>query len=1215
MILKPLRWSAGLSPLRGRLGTAALKRPEGRAPLTMFSESLGFLWHNSAIVHALIAWAIWLTGSHAVAAEFLPRVVSTNGLVHCIRVGVRESLIVTNNMPLKPGDSLVPVGDGTAVVQLEASYFARVKPGAKFHIQAPKRTDLPFVHLLEGILHIFSRGGEEEMKWQTGHATLTTRGTEFVLETHDNQTLVTVLDGHVELTFTNALEGRDLLMKTNLVSNETGVLKPGPAARFQKRPIEAKNLVQWWLYYPGVLWNGDLSFSREERDRLKESLDAYRAGNLQRSLEAYPRVPPFDPPASDCTRLYLANLLLSAAQQERAVDLLNSVPHDDSLASALKLMIDAVNFRTVTNSARPRSASEWLGYSYYLQSRFQLNEAREAARKSVDLAPEFGFGWERLAELEFSFGRIKPANDDLDQALKHSPENAQAHALKGFLLSAENRIALARGAFEESIRLDPDLGNGWLGRGLCRIRKRDFEGGVQDLQMAAVLEPNRSFLRSYLGKAYGLSGDVGKSDLEIARAKTLDPGDPTAPLYSALQKYQQSQINAAVADLEASLRLNDNRAVYRSRPLLDQDRAVRSANLARIYEAAGMSEVAVQEASRAASRDYGNFSAHLFLAETFDALRDPTRFNLRYETPWLNELLLAYALAPVGGGNFSQHVSQQEYSRLFETDRMGFSSLTDVRSDGQWRQLASQFGTFGNTSYSLDLNYQRNEGVRPNNELSRIEWDTQIKQQFTPQDSVLFLASYQDYRSGDNFQYYDPQLASRSLKLDENEIPTLVGIYHHEWRPRIHTLLLGGRLTGKQDLSLEDWHQLVLDYQNGKVNNLWPPWRADDDRRLQTNLFYRSKLEAYVTELNQIIQTEQHAVVLGARMQAGELETMDRLPGLDDYFAPTQSVEAGGLNENFRRATLYGYDHWRLFDRLVLIGGLAYESLVYPDGFRDPPVRPGRSQRKRVLPKGGFVWDAWTNVTFRGMYAQSLGGVTFDQSYRLEPSQIGGFVQSFRSIVPESEVGSLAGADFETAGFAVDVKLSEHTYVGVWASRLVSEVDRNVGVLEQFPTEPYATRSAMQERLEFEERSLGAYINQLIGQEWSIGATYGLTRSDLSATRPDIPADLVPYSIRTEESDLHQLRFQLFFNHPSGVFSQAQLLWWWQQNRGYVPKRPGDSVAQLNFQIGYRFRHRKAEVSVGVLNLTDEDYRLSPLSNYSELPRERAYFTRLRVNL
>ena len=43
-----------------------------------------------------------------------------------------------------------------------------------------------------------------------------------------------------------------------------------------------------------------------------------------------------------------------------------------------------------------------------------------------------------MAELEFSFGRTRAASDALDRSLSLAPRNAQALALKGFLLAARN---------------------------------------------------------------------------------------------------------------------------------------------------------------------------------------------------------------------------------------------------------------------------------------------------------------------------------------------------------------------------------------------------------------------------------------------------------------------------------------------------------------------------------------------------------------------------------------------------------------------------------------------------------------------------------------------------------------------------------------------------------------------------------------------------------
>ena len=189
---------------------------------------------------------------------------------------------------------------------------------------------------------------------------------------------------------------------------------------------------------------------------------------------------------------------------------------------------------------------------------------------------------------------------------------------------------------------------------------------------------------------------------ELELAQRLDSKDPTSWLYSALLLLEENRVNAAIAALEKSAALNDHRSLFRSRLLLDQDRAVRGANLASVYQDAGMDEVAVREATKAVEADYANYSAHQFLANSYNGLRDPQQVNLRYETAWLSEYLMANLLAPVGAGTLSPMVSQQEYSRLFEQNGVGLVSATEYASRGDWVQSAVQHGEFGHTGYALE---------------------------------------------------------------------------------------------------------------------------------------------------------------------------------------------------------------------------------------------------------------------------------------------------------------------------------------------------------------------------------------------------------------------------------------------------------------------------------------------------------------------------------
>src|SRR6185369_828131 len=96
--------------------------------------------------------------------------------------------------------------------------------------------------------------------------------------------------------------------------------------------------------------------------------------------------------------------------------------HALRLAAALKILIAAVKLQPspLSNLAQTNEipASVLLAESYYQQSRMNLNEALASARSAVARAPDFAFGWARMAELELSFGRIDDALKAIDHALE-----------------------------------------------------------------------------------------------------------------------------------------------------------------------------------------------------------------------------------------------------------------------------------------------------------------------------------------------------------------------------------------------------------------------------------------------------------------------------------------------------------------------------------------------------------------------------------------------------------------------------------------------------------------------------------------------------------------------------------------------------------------------------------------------------------------------------
>jgi tetratricopeptide (TPR) repeat protein len=1117
------------------------------------------------------------------------------GTVQVRVVGAADWVPGQTNQFLHIGDRLRTAARSRATVRLSDLTILRVNELTTLQIQPPREPGKQsLLDLNSGSAYFLSRERPPEQEFRTPLTSGAIRGTEFNLTVADDgRTVVTLIDGQVSLS--------NSLGQLAMGSGEAGVVNPGQPP-FKTAMIEAINVIQWCLYYPGVVDPDELAFTAEEKPSLSDSLAAYRTGDLLQALAALPWE---TQPASDAGRVYRAALLLSVGQVEKAEALLETAGNSPQTA-ALRQMIAVTKNTALPLAGPPRTASEWLAESYVRQSLNELGPALVAARAATTNSPYFGFAWERLAELEFGFGHIDDSRAALDKALRFSPRNAPALALRGFLLSAQNKIPEAISWFDQAIAVDGGLGNAWLGRGLCLIHEGHRQEGLRDLVVAASTEPQRSLLRSYLGKALADAGNDARADNELKLARQLDSRDPTTWLYSALLKQQENRVNEAVDDLQTSQERNDNRSLFRSRLLLDEDRAVGSANLATMYRDLGMTDVSVREASRAVTSDYANDSAHLFLSDAYNDLRDPAQFNLRYETVWFNELLLANILAPVGGGRLSQGVSQQEYSKLFEADGPHFANTSDYRTDGMYHQLASQYGTFGDTSYSLDLDYHHNSGVRVNNTLDDIFWNTTIKQQVTPQDTALLLVQYQDYQSGDNFQYYNQNNARPYYKFDEQQQPILVGAWHHEWTPGIHTLALFGRLVDSQQFSDKAAPQLLLVQDpTGAINGV-------GSTAFDVN--YHNTFEIYSAELNQICEWDRVSLSAGARYQAGTFQTQDLFsnptpPGLAPLY--NNPPAADSERDNFERLAGYGYLTVEPLERLWLTGGFAYDTVTYPRNFRAPPVASGEASRSQFGPKAALVWSQFPQATVRGIYSRSLGGVSLDESYRLEPTQLGGFPQAFRSLISESLVGSVAAPEYEVAGAALDLKLGSRTYAGIQAERLATTVNRSIGVFALQNGIPPAVPESRREFLNYKEYTLAFNVNQIVGDDFVIGAAYNYTEAKLHDLLSDVPVAALATADQMEIAHLQKITGYLLFNHPSGFFAKAETDWYEQHNSGFTPVEPGDEFFQQNFYAGYRLLNRRIELTLALLNVTGQNYQLSPLTVYQELPRKRVFEARL----
>ncbi|HEY3854611.1 MAG TPA: FecR domain-containing protein [Verrucomicrobiae bacterium] len=1114
------------------------------------------------------------------------------GTIEVAPAGTSDFVAAHANQVLQVGDQVRSGKNSRATIRLSNLSVIRVYELTTMTIRPPAATqENTVIEVKSGSAYFFNRDKPNETQFQTPSSSGAIRGTEFALSVDDQ--------GRTELALINGLVTlSNSAGSIQLESGEKGVVEMNQPPR--KSPLlDAVNIIQWTLYYPAVLNPDELELSAESKQALADSLAAYRAGDLVKALAQYPAS---REPAPESERVYRAAVLLASGSVEEAQILLDGSFQEERaarLANALKEMIASVK-----GQSRPRTtprilSTEWLAGSYQAQATRDLEKARAMAANASTNAPRFGFAGERLAELEFSFGHTKQALAALKASLEVSSRNAQAVALNGFLLSAQNHIPDAMASFNRAIELDGALGNAWLGRGLCHIKLGHTQAGLQDLLVAAALEPRRALLRSYLGKAFSDGGHEELATKELRLARGLDPNDPTVWLYLALLDQQENKINPAISDLQTAQADNDNRSVFRSRMLLDQDRAVASANLASVYRDAGMTDVSIREAARAVTDDYANESAHLFLSDSYYNLLDPTQFNLRYDTVWFNELLLANALAPVGAGRLSQRVSQQDYSKLFDSDGLSLAGFTQVRTDGMLHETASQFGTFNNTSYAIDLDYHHNNGVRVNNSLDNVTLDSTIKQQITPQDTAMLFVQYENYHSGDNDQYYDQSDARPFFKFSEQQQPELVATWHHEWAPGIHTLFMLDRLVDDQQFSDKDAAQLLLgELPSGTINGA---------ANVPFDYNYRESFEVYGAELNQILQWDRVLVVAGGRYQSGEFHTQDQFSNptgpYTSYFS--SSDYTGDTTGLFQRVTGYGYLTVEPLNHLWLTGGVAADDEKFPSLFRNPPVLPGEQSRSQIGPKAALVWSPNTELTFRGIFTHSLGGASFDQTVRLEPTELAGFPQAFRSLISEEVVGSQSVPTFDTLGGAIDLKLGNRTFAGIQFERLASEANQGQGVFALENGGVPAVTSSTVEQLNYVEHAGSISLNQLLGDGFVLGGAYKITQSDLHGSYPDISQAVITAS--HEVSTLQEVDTYILFNHSSGFYTKLEANWYGQKNFGETPGEPYSSFFQENIYSGYRFARRRAELQLGILNLSGGGYNLDPLNVYQELPRKRVF--------
>ena len=247
-------------------------------------------------------------------------------------------------------------------------------------------------------------------------------------------------------------------------------------------------------------------------------------------------------------------------------------------------------------------------------------------------------------------------------------------------------------------------------------------------------------------------------------AKQLDPHDPTPYFYDAIRKQTINRPVEALHDLQRSIELNDNRAVYRSRFLLDADLAARGASLGRIYRDLGFEQLALVEGWKSLAVDPSDFSAHRLLADTYLGLPRHTiardsellqsqllqPLNISPVQPRLADNGFSFLDTGIGGAGFN------EFTRLFAGNQIRFVGDGLIGDHATRADNLILSGIYNRLSYSVGQFHTDTDGIRDNNDAGENVYNAFLQAEISPATSAQIEFRATDSELGDRRMLFDP---------------------------------------------------------------------------------------------------------------------------------------------------------------------------------------------------------------------------------------------------------------------------------------------------------------------------------------------------------------------------------------------------------------------------------------------------------------------------
>ena len=989
--------------------------------------------------------------------------------------------------------------------------------------------------LLRGFLNFFSRT-PQQLELRSPYVNASVDGTEFAMQVGEADARVLVFEGRVR-----AANDRGMV---ELTAGEAAGAAAGEAPRLLA-PAR-RDAVQWALHDPPVAETDDRAVTQSPAaEALRRALETARDGDTPAALALLEGVPAGDRDAG--YHAVTASLLLDAGRVEEAREALDraETPSADlGLVPALRSVIAVVTGDEAEALAQARLATErdaesaaaWIALSYAEQARFHLDAALEAARWATTVRPDSALAQGRTAELLLTQGRSGEALAAARRAAALDPRIAQVHTVLGFAHLNRIELAAAREAFAEASRLDPAAPMPRLGLGLADIRAGRLAQGRRQLEVAVSLDPNRSLLRSYLGKAYYEEMRQDAAATEYAIARELDPADPTPWFYDAIREQTANEPVAALEDLQEAIDRNDNRAVYRSRLLLDDDDAAREASQGRIYRDLGFEELGLRQGWRSIAANPANHSGHRLLTDAYAAR--PRQDIARVSELLQTQLLQPLSLSPVPpqlaesellvverGGPGA--LAFNEFNPLFVRDGLAVQADGLYGSNDTWANDLVLSGIGGPVSFSAGQFHYETDGFRDNNDLEQNLYNAFVQAALTPWLNVQAEYRHQDRNQGDIDLRFDPDdfdpLQRRLIDQD--------------------TARIGLRLTPAVGSEV-----LVSAIHNDREEELVQSGPFPGSLTVADNTRDGHQVEAQYLHWGGPVQ-----LIAGGGFHRDDSETNIELQvPLPFCPLPTcQFEDDAGLEH--RNGYLYG--HAELPWSMLWTVGVSF------DDFED-----GDDEVRRFNPKLGLQWQALEGLNLRAAWFRTVRRpILVSQS--LEPTQVAGFNQFF---------DDANGTKTELYGVGVDASFSPRLSMGA------EYFHRELG----WPI--FSVSQNRLERFNRDEHLVRGYVYWAPSEHWALSVEPQFERFLRGADDPGI---VQAGDFRKVETILLPVSLRRF--GPRGLFAAVTATGVSQEIApapGVELERDEDEFLLVDLSVGYRLPKRQGILSIGVENVFDREF-------------------------